>query len=75
MQDRVDKLTNVFVCKQNNGKSSSQELQKLSDAAQLRPEVVASLSAAVQAFRQGSPQHEVHKHLHCVGQLATPHHT
>ncbi|KAL0055823.1 hypothetical protein WJX82_004738 [Trebouxia sp. C0006] len=36
----------------------SEELNKLSDATHLRPRVVASLAAAVQAFRQDSPQHE-----------------
>lgn len=40
------------------GQHPSEELNKLSDAAHLRPHVMASLAAAVQAFRQGSPQHE-----------------
>ncbi|KAA6428270.1 MAG: aminotransferase class [Trebouxia sp. A1-2] len=40
------------------GQHPSEELNKLSDAADLRPHVIASLTAAVQAFRQDSPQHE-----------------
>ncbi|KAL0032443.1 hypothetical protein WJX77_000991 [Trebouxia sp. C0004] len=40
------------------GQHPSEELNKLADAANLRPHVIASLAAAVQAFRQESPQHE-----------------
>jgi len=49
--------------KQAGGQHPSEELNKLSDAAHLRPHVIASLAAAVQAFRQDSPQHEVHTHV------------
>ncbi|KAL3130478.1 hypothetical protein ABBQ38_008295 [Trebouxia sp. C0009 RCD-2024] len=43
---------------QEDGKQHSAEVDQLSDASQLRPRVVSSLKAAVQQFRQASPQHE-----------------
>lgn len=58
-----DRNHNTVVPPQKDGKHLAAQLSGLSDPAQLRPHVLASLHAAVQAFRQDSSQHEVHMHL------------
>ena len=51
---------------QECGKQHSTHVTQLGDAAQLQPRVIASLQAAVQTFRQASPEHEVLL-LHLLG--------
>ena len=58
-----DRNHSTVVPPQKDGKHPAAQLSRLSDPAQLRPDVLASLHAAVQAFRQDSSQHEVHMHL------------